>query len=80
MPTLRNVAAVEINDIFAAYPFSVLHEVGVANDLVSGVPIVVFWMSRTASPLSPSALDVGSSAVFLRTLGDQVLTFRALAD
>ena len=80
LPAVERVVAVEINGTYSAYPFSLLNDVGVANEIVSGDPIVVFWKSGTTSPLSPSALDVGSSAVFLRTLGDQTLTFRALGD
>jgi len=76
LPAVERVVAIEIEGIYSAYPFTALSSVGVANDVVSGEQIVVLWKSGTASPLTPSGLDVGSTAAFLRTLGDQVLTFR----
>ena len=57
---------------------------GAINDEVAGTPIVVFHKPGTASALDSGAIaegrDVGSAAVFERTLGDRLLTFAANGD
>jgi hypothetical protein len=80
LPAVERVVALEVAGIFSAYPFSVLEETRVANDVVSQIPVVIFWKGGTASALSPSAFEVGSSAAYLRTVGDQILTFNAVGD
>jgi hypothetical protein len=53
----------------------------VVNDTVGGEPVVVLWKPGTASALDDDAVaagrDVGSAAVFSRTLDGASLTFRS---
>jgi hypothetical protein len=77
LPPMARVVAVESPGERAAYPFSELSEVGVVNDELGGEPIVVFWRSGTRSAFGFSTDDTGSTGVFSRHIGGQVLTFRA---
>jgi len=63
------VIGVEQNGEPAAYPFSVLNDQPVVNDIVGGVPVLVVFDK-----------EFGSGVVFNRELGDQVLTFSGGAD
>ena len=84
LPATSRVAAVEVDGIWVAYPFSALQDAGVVNDVVGEVPLVVFWKPGTVSALDRAsyddARDVGSTSVFSRHLGGQVLTFRPAAE
>lgn len=79
LPATERVVGVEIGDEVMAYPFSTLEEIQVVNDEIGGVPIAVLHKSGTASALDSSTIsegkDVGSTAVYNRTVGDQTLTF-----
>jgi hypothetical protein len=83
LPAMERVVAVHLNGRSVAYPFSALREVLVIHDDVSGVPIVVFWAPGTSSALDAAVVtegrDVGSSGVFLRSVGDRTLAFEAAA-
>jgi hypothetical protein len=76
---MERVTTVELNGEAVAYPNKVLEELGVVNDSVGGVDVVVLWQPGVASALSTSAIsegqDVGANGVFRRQVGDQVLTF-----
>jgi hypothetical protein len=63
------VIGVEQNGEPAAYPFSVLNDQPVVNDVVGGVPVLVVFDR-----------EFGSGVVFSRELGDQVLNFSGSAD
>ncbi|HSM56966.1 MAG TPA: DUF3179 domain-containing protein [Candidatus Sulfomarinibacteraceae bacterium] len=84
LPAMARVTTVELNGEAVAYPNEVLEEVVVVNDTVGGVDVVVFWQPGVASALDSSVIsagrDVGTSAVFERTLDDQTLTFVADGD
>lgn len=79
LPVKERVAAVEVDGEYAAYPFSALRKAQVINDIVGEWPIVVFWQDGTGSALNSRRMDygreVGSSAVYLREVADQALTF-----
>ena len=81
LPAMARVTTVELNGEAVAYPNDVLQEVGVVNDTVGGVDVVVFWQPGLASALDSSSIaagqDVGASGVFERTLNGQTLTFVA---
>lgn len=81
---MERVVGVEIGGALRAYPFSVVAETGAINDTLGGQPIVVLHKSGTASALDTGAIaegrDVGSSAVFLRRVEGQELTFSARSD
>ncbi|MBM3129409.1 MAG: DUF3179 domain-containing protein [Chloroflexi bacterium] len=82
-PSAR-VVTLALGDAASAYPYAILQERRVINDLVAGVPIAVFWKSGTASALDRSSIasgrDVGATGVFRRELDARILTFRADAD
>jgi hypothetical protein len=78
LPPMERVVAVQLNGVDVAYPFAVLGEVRVMNDVVGDQPLVVWWKEGTKSTFGDNGRDTGSTGVFLRQLGDQVLTFRAV--
>ena len=75
LPAVERVATVQIGDQFVAYPFSSLSETRIVNDQVAGEAVVVFWKSGTRTTFGNSDTDTGSTAVFLRTIDGQTLTF-----
>jgi hypothetical protein len=79
LPAMARITTIELNDEAVAYPNTVLREAGVANDIVGGVDVAVFWQPGLASALGDSSIaqgeDVGASGVFERTLNGQTLTF-----
>lgn len=84
LPAMERVAAVTLADRPVAYPFSSLRERPVVNDEIGGEEVVVFWSPGTSSALDHGTVaggrDVGASGVFLRSLGDTVLTFEAAGE
>jgi hypothetical protein len=74
------VVAVQVEGLDVAYPFSILSEVGVINDVVSDSALVVFWKEGTDSIFGNSGVDTGSSSAFLRTVDGVDLTFSIAAD
>jgi hypothetical protein len=76
---LERVVAMELGGVSVAYPFESLSEVRVINDVVDGVPIVVFWKEGARSALDDAELsnsrNVGSTAAFRREVEGQLLTF-----
>jgi hypothetical protein len=79
-PALARVVGVRIDDNSKAYPFSILSELGVANDELAGIPITVWWADTGAVDNFDSARPgegqvIGTGIAFLATVGGQVLTF-----
>lgn len=70
---MERVVALDEQEV--AYPFSLLEEAKVVNDVVAGAPVVIFWKSGTTSTFGNNGPDTGSSGVFSRELNGQVLTF-----
>lgn len=70
---------VELESKAVAYPYDILHEVNVINDIVSSEEIVIIWAQGTASALDanviPDGRDVGATVAYSRVLDDQVLDF-----
>jgi hypothetical protein len=62
-----------------AYPFSVLREERVINDVINDLPVVALWQPGVASALDQMNIDdsrdVGMAALYSRDLAGQVLTF-----
>jgi hypothetical protein len=79
LPAMERVVAVSLDGEDVAYAFALLRERPAINDKVGDVPIAVFWKPGTASALDQRRIsegrDVGSTGVFDRRLGGQVLSF-----
>jgi hypothetical protein len=79
LPAMERVVAVSLGGEDVAYAFTLLRERSAINDEVGDVPIAVFWKPGTASALDKRRIsegrDVGSTGVFDRRLGGQVLRF-----
>ncbi|MFO7678481.1 MAG: DUF3179 domain-containing (seleno)protein [Chloroflexota bacterium] len=79
LPAMARVTTVDMNDEAVAYPNEVLQELGVVNDRVGGIDVVVFWQPGLASALDSSSIaagqDVGANGVFERILNGQTLAF-----
>ncbi|MBC7813171.1 MAG: DUF3179 domain-containing protein [Burkholderiales bacterium] len=62
-----------------AYPFSILSEERVINDIRGGLSVVAIWQDGMASALDGSSIDdsrlVGTAALYSRELNDETLTF-----
>jgi hypothetical protein len=80
LPAVERVVAIEIDGTDIAYPFTQLSELQVLNDDVQGTPLTVFWQSGTASTFGSSGQDTGSTAVYLREMDGQLLSFQAALD
>ncbi len=80
LPAMERVATVQIGREWVAYPFSRLSRARVANDVVGGHALAVFWTPGTASALDArelgSSRDVGATGVFDRQLNGRTLTFQ----
>ena len=77
----ERVAAITVDGVDAAFPFSILTEEGVVNYPVNGVDVAVFFKPGTTSALDGRLIafsrDIGSTAVFNAVLDNQRLTFSA---
>ncbi len=84
LPGTERVVGIAIDGTARAYPFTAAAAQGAINDEVAGTPIVVLHKPGTASALDSGAIaegrDVGSAAVYARTLDGQLLTFAATDD
>ncbi len=80
----ERIAAVSIDGVDAAYPFSLLEQERVVHDTVGGREIVLFFKPGTVSALDRSVIvdskDVGSTGVFKPVVDGRKLTFSADGD
>ena len=80
----ERIAAVSIDGVDAAYPFSLLEQERVVHDTVGGQEIVLFFKPGTVSALDRSVIvdskDVGSTGVFKPVVDGRKLTFSADGD
>ena len=80
----ERIAAVSIDGVDAAYPFSLLEQERVVHDTVGGREIVVFFKPGTVSALDRRVIvdsnDVGSTGVFEPVVDGRKLTFSADGD
>ena len=84
LPPMTRVVGLEIGSQAAAYVYDRLFDEQVIHDTLGGEALVVFWKAGTASAVDTGSIaegrDVGTTGVFLRTVGDQVLTFKPGAE
>ena len=75
----ERVVAIALGGKATAYAFTHLQEVGVVNDVVGGLPVVVLWSPETASALDARSIAdakaVGSGVAFGREVAARTLTF-----
>jgi hypothetical protein len=75
----ERVAAVSADGVDVAFPFSALEQERVINYRVGGQDVAVFFKPGTRSALDQQAIgdsrEVGSTAMFVPTAGEQRLTF-----
>ncbi len=80
----ERVAAITIDGVDAAFPFSLLVEEGVVNYPVNGTDVAVFFKLGTNSALGHAlisfAADLGSTAVYNAVINGQKLTFSSAGD
>ena len=80
----ERVAAVNIGDVDAAFPFTLLDQERVVNYTVAGLDLVVFFKPGTRSALDQLLIgdsrEVGATGIFDAELDGQKLTFRAEGD
>jgi hypothetical protein len=76
---MERVLTVDLNGEAVAYPYDVLAEALVVNDVVGGQRVAVFWQSGVASALDSGSIaqgrDVGSAAAFSPVVDGRQLTF-----
>lgn len=76
---LERVLAAVVEGVPVAYPYALLSQEVVLNDMVNNTPIVVFWQPGAKSALDAmneaDSRDVGQAALFGRELNGQVLVF-----
>jgi hypothetical protein len=80
LPATERVLAGKIDEVAMAYPFSILAEQIVINDVLGEMPVVAFWQPGVASSLDRSSIDasrdIGTAALYERKLEDDwVLDF-----
>ena len=75
----ERVVALVLGGEATAYAFTHLQDVGVVNDVVGGLPVVVLWSPETASALDARSIAdakaVGSGVAFGREVAGRTLTF-----
>ena len=80
---MERVVSVVISDESAAYPFLLLEEQPVVNDVIGSKPVAIFFKKGTRSALDRGSIsnsrDVGAGVAFLRELDGRVLTFESKA-
>jgi hypothetical protein len=79
LPPVARVLTVDLNGEAVAYPYDVLQEVRVINDIVGGQPVVILWTEGTASALDAGSVaggrDVGAANAYLRVVDGRELSF-----
>tara|TARA_B100001123_G_scaffold352459_1_gene404002 strand:+ start:159 stop:710 length:552 start_codon:yes stop_codon:yes gene_type:complete len=80
----ERVAAITVDGVDAAFPFSKLAEEGAVNYTVNGTDVALFFKAGTRSALDRSSIsnsqDIGSVTAFDASLDGQALTFSAQGD
>jgi hypothetical protein len=84
LPAMERVAAIDLDGVAVAWPFTALNSLKVMGGEVAGKPVVVFYDPTAGSALDTKGLGqsrtVGSSGVFRSRVGDTTLTFEPFAD
>ncbi|TCT16292.1 uncharacterized protein DUF3179 [Natranaerovirga pectinivora] len=78
-PAMERVVGVQIGDVYKAYPYSVLSEERVVEDIINGVELVVFYKIGMVSNLDTANIEegreIGYTGVFSPYLKGEKLDF-----
>lgn len=81
---VAHVLAADINDVPKAYPFDLIREDGVINDIIGETSVVIFYQSGVATALGDSVIDnardIGTAGMYKSTVDGQTLTFTSNGD
>jgi len=84
LPTMARVVVVKSGEAAVVYPLETLGEEQVINYQVGAAEVVLFFRAGTASAVDAGRIDrgrdVGTPAVYSRTVDGRTLTFRADGD
>ncbi len=84
LPPMERVVTLEIAGDFVAYPFLLLAQVPVLNDVVGGRQVVVLYTGGTLSPFAGTSVQpkrtIGSTGVFDPVVDGRRLTFKIVAN
>ncbi len=76
---VEHVLAATIDDTAVAYPFAILREAGVINDVLGQTPVVAFYQGGVASALGDAVIDnardIGTASLYRAELDGQPLEF-----
>ncbi len=79
LPSMARVITIDLPGEAVAYPYTLLEQEIVINDVVGELHVAVFWQPGTASALDSGSIaegkDVGSATTYERTVDGQELTF-----
>jgi hypothetical protein len=79
LPATEHVLGGLVAGTAVAYPFPLLRERIIINDVIEAVPVVAFFQSGVASALDQRTIDasrdIGTAALYERRLNDRELTF-----
>ncbi len=82
LQAMARVLTVDLNGEAVAYPYDVLAEVLVVNDIVGGQNVVVFWQEGANSALDQALIttsrDVGAANSFSPLVKNEPLTFTSV--
>jgi hypothetical protein len=84
LPTMARVVVVKSGEAAVVYPLEALGKERVINHQVDATDVVLFFRAGTASAVDVGSIDrgrdVGTPAVYSRTVDGKTLTFRADSD
>lgn len=76
LSAMQRVLSTNVDHIPIAYPFDILRDVGVINDVISDDPIVAFWQPDAVNAIATNEANAGQAAIFGRNLNGMLLSFR----
>lgn len=83
LSALERVVGVDLGGVVKGYPFGLLVEARVVNDVVGGVPVSVWWGDPATAdaldePAMAASVGIGTGVAYLSTVNGEVLTFEAV--
>ncbi|MCH8326102.1 MAG: DUF3179 domain-containing protein [Bacteroidetes bacterium] len=80
LPPNEKIIAVELDDYYKAYPYSITERKKVINDVVNGKPVLILHVIGAVSALDSRNINksrnVGSTGAFSRIVNGKILTFK----